>query len=324
MRLGLIFRIDRFLLLLISVVVIATLFPCGGSSKVFFDQATVIAIALLFFMHGARLSRSAIMAGIGHWRLHLLVIFSTFILFPLLGLAMRFNPGQLIPPEIIMGFLYLCAMPSTVQSSIAYTSMAKGNVVAAVCSASASSLLGVFISPLLVNLLLHAQGEEGPALFSAIGNIFMQLMLPFIVGHLARPWIAQWMEKNRSWISRCDRISILLVVYTAFSEAVVGGIWHQVTPWMLLLILLLSALLLAIVITWNTWLARRIGFSIPDEVTLVFCGSKKSLVNGIPMAHVLFPAVSVGIMVLPLMVFHQLQLMVCAFLAQRYAQKQGQ
>nr|WP_306423369.1 bile acid:sodium symporter family protein [Yersinia entomophaga] len=220
----------------------------------------------------------------------------------------------------VFGIPVSVRLPATVQSAIAYTSVAGGNVAAAICSASASSILGVFLSPLLVGALMQTQGGSTDTLH-AIGSIIMQLMVPFIVGHLSRPLIAKWVERHKKLVNITDRSSILLVVYVAFSEAVVEGIWHQIDGWSLLAILVCSLVLLAIVIVANTLAARWLGFNTADEITIVFCGSKKSLANGIPMANVLFPASVVGVMVLPLMIFHQVQLMVCAVLAQRYARR---
>ncbi|WP_024562439.1 bile acid:sodium symporter family protein [Siccibacter turicensis] len=313
-------KIDTFLLIMIGVVIVASFFPCEGRVKTGFEYLTTFAIGLLFFMHGAKLSREAIFAGMGHWRLHLVVFISTFALFPLLGLLMQFIPHSVLPPSLYLGFLYLCALPATVQSAIAFTSVAKGNVAAAICSASASSILGIFLSPVLVGALMQAQQGDTNTL-DAIGKIVLQLMVPFVVGHLSRPLIGRWVDRHKKLINMTDRSSILLVVYVAFSEAVVGGIWHQIDGKALLVVVGLSIVLLAVVLVVNTWAARALGFNTADEVTIVFCGSKKSLANGVPMANVLFPASAVGVMVLPLMIFHQIQLMVCAVLAQRYARR---
>lgn len=313
-------KIDNFLLIMIGVVVVASLFPCEGIVKTGFEYLTTFAIALLFFMHGAKLSRDAIMAGMGHWKLHLVVFLSTFALFPLLGLAMGFLSPAILSQPLYMGFLYLCALPATVQSAIAFTSVAGGNVAAAVCSASASSILGIFLSPVLVGALMQTQ-EGSTDTLHAIGKIIMQLMVPFVIGHLSRPLIGKWVDRHKKLIGLTDRSSILLVVYVAFSEAVVEGIRHQVNGFSLLMVLVCSLALLTIVLVVNTLAARLLGFNTADEITIVFCGSKKSLANGVPMANVLFPASAVGMMVLPLMIFHQIQLMVCAVLAQRYARK---
>ncbi len=248
-------RIDKFLLVLILVVIVASLFPCEGIWKTFFEHLTTAAIALLFFMHGAKLSREAIIAGMSHWKLHLLVFLSTFALFPLLGLAMNLLVPGIMTPTVYLGFLYLCALPATVQSAIAFTSAAGGNVAAAICSASASSILGVFLSPLLVGALMHTQGGNTDVLH-AIGSIILQLMVPFVVGHLARPLIGKWVDRHRKLINLTDRSSILLVVYTAFSAAVVEGIWHRIDGWSLLTILVMSLVLLTVVLVINTYAAR--------------------------------------------------------------------
>lgn len=313
-------KIDTFLVIMIGVVIVASFFPCEGRVKTAFEYLTTFAIGLLFFMHGAKLSREAIFAGMGHWRLHLVVFLSTFALFPALGLLMQFIPHSVLPPSLYLGFLYLCALPATVQSAIAFTSVAKGNVAAAICSASASSILGIFLSPVLVGALMQAQQGDTNTL-DAIGKIVLQLMVPFVVGHLSRPLIGRWVDRHKKLINMTDRSSILLVVYVAFSEAVVGGIWHQIDGAALMVVVGLSTVLLAVVLVVNTLAARMLGFNTADEVTIVFCGSKKSLANGVPMANVLFPASAVGVMVLPLMIFHQIQLMVCAVLAQRYARR---
>ncbi|WP_107929075.1 bile acid:sodium symporter family protein [Neisseria animaloris] len=312
-------KIDTFLLMLLLMMLAATLFPAQGEAKTFFKYLTTAAIALLFFMHGAKLSRESILAGIRHWRLHLLVLSSTFVLFPLIGMAMRPLSPWLMEPEIYQGFLYLCALPATVQSAIAFTSLARGNLAAAVCSASASSLLGVFVSPLLVGMLMSTQGDMD--FFGSVRAVMLQLLLPFVLGHLSRRWIAEWVAEHKKLIRFTDQSSILLVVYTAFSEAVLEGIWSRVGWSTLLVIAAVSCAMLALVLLATTYSARLLGFDKEDEITIVFAGSKKSLANGVPMANILFPAPMVGMMVLPLMIFHQIQLMVCAVLAQRYAKR---
>ena len=311
---------DNFTLALVATVVLATLAPAQGAVAHFFDGFTTFAIGLLFFLHGAKLSRDAIRAGVTHWRLHLLVFACTFALFPLLGLALKPLLLPLITPELYTGVLFLCVLPATVQSAIAFTSMARGNIPAAVCSASASTMLGVFVTPVLVGLVVlpHAAATSS---FDSIGRILLQLMLPFVAGHLARPWIAGWIHRRKQILGLVDRGSILLVVYTAFSAAVIEGLWRQVPLQALAGLLGVCAVLLACALFLTGWFARRLGFDKADEITIVFCGSKKSLASGIPMAKVLFASHAVGAIVLPLMLFHQMQLMVCAVLAQRYARR---
>lgn len=311
-------RLDPMMVKLLITVLLATFLPARGEWVNIFSNLTTIAIALLFFMHGAKLSREKIIAGSSHWQLHLWIMCSTFILFPALALLLVWWHPVKVADEIYTGFVYLAILPATVQSAIAFTSLAGGNVAAAVCSASASSLLGVFISPMLVNMVMHLHSNTPSNGLAQIGHIMLQLFVPFVLGHLTRPWIGAWVERHRSLLGKTDQGSILLVVYSAFSEAVVNGIWHKVGLTTLTWIIIGCILLLVIVIAINLLVARFFGFSRPDEITILFCGSKKSLANGVPMANILFPASSVGIMVLPLMLFHQIQLMVCSWLAQRY------
>lgn len=311
-------RIDPMMIKLIITVLLASFLPAKGGFVDFFEYLTTAAIALLFFMHGAKLSREKIIAGSSHWQLHLWIMCSTFVLFPVLGLLLVWWHPVNVGPEIYTGFLYLCILPATVQSAIAFTSLAGGNVAAAVCSASASSLLGVFISPLLVNLVMDVHSSAPTDGLEQVGKIMLQLLVPFVIGHLSRRWIAGWVEKHRSLIGKTDQTSILLVVYSAFSEAVVNGIWHRVGIDTLLWILAGCLLLLFVALAINFLAARLFGFSRADQIVVLFCGSKKSLANGVPMANILFPASAVGIIVLPLMIFHQVQLMVCSFIAGRY------
>jgi solute carrier family 10 (sodium/bile acid cotransporter), member 7 len=313
---------DNFTLALVCTVALASLLPAHGRPAHFFEGLTTVAIGALFFLHGAKLSREAILAGITHWRLHLLVFGCTFALFPLLGFALKPVLSPLVTPQLYTGVLFLCVLPATVQSAIAFTSMARGNIPAAVCSASASTLLGVFVTPILVNLLVmpHGGGANGGAV-EAIGRILLQLMLPFVAGHLLRPWIGSWIRQRASVLKFVDQGSILLVVYTAFSAAVIEGLWRQVPLSALLGLVLVCGVLLALALASTTWIARKLGFDKEDEITIVFCGSKKSLASGIPMAKVLFASHAVGAIVLPLMLFHQMQLMVCAVLARRYAMR---
>ncbi|HUA79510.1 MAG TPA: bile acid:sodium symporter family protein [Dyella sp.] len=311
---------DNFTLCLIGTVTVASLLPCRGAAATVFEWLTNLAIALLFFLHGAKLSREAVIAGITNWRLHLVVMASTFALFPLLGLLLKPLLMPLVTPGLYVGILFLCTLPSTVQSSIAFTSIARGNVSAAVCSASASSLIGIVVTPLLTGLVVQAHGQ-GAMSWHAVGDIVLQLLVPFVAGQIAQRRIGGWVQRHRPLIGFVDQGSILLVVYTAFSAAVLQGLWKQLPLSVLGGLLVVNAILLALALLATRYGSRALGFSREDEITVVFCGSKKSLASGVPMANVLFPAHALGMIVLPIMLFHQMQLMVCAVLARRYAQR---
>ncbi|HEY2205070.1 MAG TPA: bile acid:sodium symporter family protein [Pseudonocardia sp.] len=311
-------RLDRFLLLILATVLTATLLPAGGAWATGFDHATTVAIGLLFFLYGARLSPAEAVAGLRHWRLHGAVVLATFVLFPLLGLAAQLLPESVLPHPLALGVLFLCCLPSTVQSSIAFTSVARGNVPAAICAASLSNLAGVLLTPLLVGVLMATRGGFSGR---AVLDVALQLLAPFVLGQLLRPWIGRWVSAHRRLLSVVDRGSILLVVYVAFGEGVRAGSWRQLSPGALVALVAVDLVLLAAVLVVTAWVPRRLGFDRADRVTILFCGSKKSLASGLPMASVLFAGPGVGLLVLPLMLFHQIQLMVCAALAGRIARR---
>jgi len=312
-------RIDPFLIALLLAAGLAFVLPARGVAGRAVEILTQAAIALLFFLQGVRLQRAAVIAGMTHWRLQLLTLACTFVLFPVLGFAMRALAPGFLSDSLWLGVLYLCTLPSTVQSSIAFTSIAKGNVPAAICAATASNLLGILITPLLVAALLNLHGAGTGSPLDQIRSIVLQLLVPFIAGQIASRWLRPWALRHATLLSFTDRGSIILVVYSAFSAAVLAGAWSGLKAIELAKILGLSALLLAIVLASSRAFSRALGFAREDEITVVFCGSKKSLATGVPMANILFPAATVGLVILPVMVFHQLQLMVCAFIANRYA-----
>lgn len=315
---------DRFTTLLVLAVVLATLIPVHGNGIPVMEWVTNIGIALLFFLHGSRLSRDAIIAGAMHWRLHIAIFSTTFIFFPLIGIALRPVLEPLVTPGLYLGILYLCVLPATVQSAISFTSIARGNIAAAVCSASASSIIGIFVTPLLIALLLSEFSSDLPPIsFEAIWKIMLQLLFPFALGHFMRPWLGNFLLKNAAILKFFDQGIIILVIYAAFSHAVNEGLWHETPAQALIMVTLISCLILAIALGSTLLLGKIFKFDIKDRITLMFCGSKKSLASGLPMAQVIFAGSPIGAIILPLMIFHQIQLMVCAVIATRFGQRTG-
>lgn len=309
---------DPFMAMILGAVIAASIVPCRGSVAAAFHVATVVAVVILFFLHGAKLSREAVLAGIGHWRLHLLVVTTTFVVFPLCGLALRPVGARLVGPDLYEGVIFLCALPATVQSAIVFTSIAGGNVPAAICSASLSTLLGVVLTPLVLGFT-GAHRESGGVALAGVRDVALEILLPFVAGQVARRFLGPWLVRHSSVVSLVDRSTIVLVVYVAFSDAVVQHLWQRVSGRELAGLVVVSAILLASVLVFTRQASRWLGFSREDEITIVFGGSKKSLASGVAMANVLFPAPLVGMMVLPLMLFHQMQLMACTVIARRYA-----
>lgn len=310
-------RLDPYIVAIVAMVALASALPARGVGKDILDQVVHAAIAILFFIYGAKISPQAIWAGISHWRLQSLVFVTTFIVFPLIGFGIvKLTQGHL-DSGLVTGLMFLCLLPSTVQSSITFTSIARGNVPAALCCASVSNLAGVVITPLLAAMLLST--HSGGIALDSVRDIALQILLPFVVGQCARPFVGNWLNRQKTLTMLVDRGSILLVVYSAFSAGVVAGIWSKVTPQNLSLVIVLDLVMLATVLVFTNVISRLLRFPVEDEIAIVFCGSKKSMASGLPMANIIFPASTVGLIVLPLMLFHQMQLMVCAALARRYS-----
>ena len=306
--------IDPYILLLLGTVGLAALLPARGTAADVASGASTAAIAFLFFLYGARLSTREALDGLRHWRLHVTVLACTFIVFPALGLASRALVPVLLTQPLYQGLLFLTLVPSTIQSSIAFTSIARGNVPAAICAGSFSSLVGIVVTPLLAAGLLGGSGGGFSA--DSLVKIVLQLLVPFVAGQLLRPWIGDFVARHKKVLGYVDRGSILLVVYTAFSAGMVQGIWHRVSPARLGALLGVEAVLLAVMLLLTWYGAKALRFSREDRIAIQFAGSKKSLASGLPMASVLFGA-HASLAVLPLMLFHQMQLMVCAVIAKR-------
>lgn len=307
--------LDRFTILLVLMVLIATLLPISGQFAYYFNILTTVAIAVLFFLHGAKLSREAVIEGMLHWRMHALVFIFTFLIFPLIGLLSRPVLEPVLGQQLYWGFLFMCFLPSTVQSSIAFTSMAKGNVAGAVCSASFSNIIGMFITPILVSYFILGQSQHDFDPTKSIVQITLLLLVPFILGQLLRPFIFLQMRKFPSVVKVFDQGSILMVVYGAFSSAVVAGLWQQVSGITLIYLTLACSVLLTVVMLLALYLPKWLGFNQADQITIFFCSSKKTLASGVPMAQILFIGQPLGMIVLPIMIFHQIQLMVCGVIA---------
>ncbi|MBN9644376.1 bile acid:sodium symporter family protein [Corynebacterium mendelii] len=308
-------RIDPLIVLIIGAVIVAAVFPVTGQAEHLFTIATKLAIALLFFLYGARLSPQEALRGLKHWRLHLTILVFTFVVFPLIGIAMA-PLSDLMPHGLFLGLVYLTLVPSTVQSSVAFTSISRGNVAGAIVSASASNLLGVVITPLLV-LLVMAQGSGVHIDGQVFADIAIQLLLPFALGQLTRRWVKNFAAMKATKI--VDRGSITMVVYSAFSAGMVEGIWAKVSPRSIVFLVLFSIAVVLFMLWLTRFTALRLGFDDSDMKAIQFCGTKKSLATGLPMAAVIFGGAGVGLLILPLMIFHQVQLMMCAWLAGRYA-----
>lgn len=312
---------DPLIVLIILAVIIAIIAPARGNFADIFGQLTNVAIALLFFLYGARLSTQEALNGLKHWRLHLTILAFTFMVYPLIGIALR-PLTAVISHDMYLGILFLTLVPSTVQSSVAFTSIAKGNVAGAIVSASASNLVGVVVTPLLVMLLMGTGGGVHIDT-SVFGEIALLLLAPFVLGQFTRRWVGKVAQSKATKV--VDRGSIAMVVYSAFSKGVVDGVWTSISLWDLAFLVVFAAAFVAFMLWLTRKASQKMGFNRADTIAIEFCGSKKSLATGLPMASVIFASggASLGLLILPLMIYHQVQLMMCSWLAARYAQRPG-
>lgn len=310
-------KLDILIVLIVSAVIVAIIAPARGQFAEWFSVATSIAIAVLFYLYGARLSTREALDGLKHWRLHLTILAFTFVVFPIIGLLCK-PISAIFGQELYLGILYLTLVPSTVQSSVAFTSIARGNVAGAIVSASASNLAGVFLTPLLVMFLMTGGGAVHIDA-QVFLDIAIQLLLPFVLGQLTRRWVKDFAANKATKV--VDRGSIAMVVYSAFSAGMVAGVWSTVSAWQIVGLVIFSAALVAFMLWLSRFIAQRLGFSRKDTIAIEFCGSKKSLATGLPMAAVIFGNANLGLLILPLMIFHQVQLMICSWLASHYAKQ---
>lgn len=314
------FGLDGFILGLLSAVVLAALWPdlLRSGGLIHIDVFTTYGVAVVFLLYGLTLSPSKMRKGITNWRLHVVVQMATFVLFPLVGVAFQALFGKRLDPALALGVFYLCALPSTVSSSVAMTSIARGNVPGAIFNASLSSLIGVFLTPLWVNGFLHAQGEGLP-LGPVVLKIVMLVLAPIVLGQILRPFVLRWIEAHIQAAKLLDRATILAIVANSFADSVAEGVWAAHGLGTLLLIAAISVGLFWVVFALMWGLSRMVGFNREDHIAAIFCGSKKSLAAGVPMARIMFggnPAL--GLIIAPVMLFHLLQLVMVSVMARRF------
>ncbi|MCG2799190.1 MAG: bile acid:sodium symporter [Cellulomonas sp.] len=310
------FGVDPLTIAILTVLVLGLLVPVRGAGASVVGTASTAAIVLLFFLYGVRTSRAELSSAVRGWRLQSAILVSTFVAFPLIGLLASQAP--FLSPDLRTGVLYLSLLPSTVQSSIVFTSIARGDVAGAITGATASNLLGIVLTPLLVAGLL---GRSGGGLGAdAVVGTLTQLLGPFVLGQLVQRRFGPWVRAHVSLTRVTDRATIVLVVYSSVSEATVSGAWSHLTVGALAGLLAVCALVLAAMLAFTWRGGALLGLDRGGRIALLMCGSKKSLATGLPMAAVLFTPAMAASVALPVIVFHQLQLAVCAMLARRLGQ----
>lgn len=308
-------KVDFFLIAIFLVMIVGIFIRLPDQQLHLLEDLSSFMVMLLFFTYGAKLPFQEIRQGITNWKLHISVLVATFLIFPLLGLILYPVNLYFLGASFALGCLYVTLLPSTVQSSIAFTSIAKGNVAGAVCAATLSNTLGVFLTPLLVYLCMGK--ESGVDLHNFYG-VLTHLLLPFFIGQLVQPVIGKWLRAHRLVTKVVDNSSVLLVVASAVGIASSRGLWQRSGVWEIFGLVGSSAVLLFLLLAW-TWVSGR-GLSRADRIVLLMCGSKKSLASGIPMAAIIFPSAVLASVTIPVIIFHQFQLIVCSVIARRLGQ----
>lgn len=316
-------KIDGFLLGMIAAVALAWVFPEPGAQGGWLQPELLnkLGVALIFFLNGVALSFAAMKAGALRWPVHVLVQTTTFLLFPLLGVALLWLTDAWLSPELAIGFFFLCALPSTVSSSVAMTSAARGNVPAAVFNATLSSLIGVAVTPLWMSWRLHTEGQGGDVL-GVIVDLLIWLVSPLVLGQIARRWMADWAKRHKALVHRVDRGTILLIIYTSFCDSIMRGVWSGNALNAVIAAVVGSLVLFYLVMGTVETIAKAAKFPAADRIAAVFCGSKKTIASGVPMAQLIFAGdPRIGVILLPLLVYHPLQLVICGVLAGRWAKR---
>jgi sodium/bile acid cotransporter 7 len=309
--------LDWFLLALLGVVALAYWQPGLGSkaSPVPWHLITTVGVALVFFFYGLKLNVAKLREGMRNWRLPLVVQFATFALFPVLALLVRPLFGTTGGELLWQSIFFLCALPSTVSTSVVMVSIAGGNLPAAIFNASLSSLLGIVLTPLLTSLFLHT-GTGGGQLWGLAAQLLWQVVVPVGAGILLNSRFGAAVDRHKAGLRYFDQLTILLIVFTAFCDSFAEGIFRRYEPADIakLSVGMMGLYLLVFGLIWG--LGRLLNFSKADNIVAVFCGSKKSLVHGSVMASLLFPASITGLVLLPLMLYHALQIILASSMAQ--------
>lgn len=316
-------KLDWFLAGLFFAVVAASVYPqLGAREGILHPELTnKLGVALIFFLHGIGLSFQALKAGTLHWRLHALVQSCTFLLFPLLGLAIYHGGSVWFGADLRLGLFFLCALPSTVSSSVAMTAAARGNVAGALFNATISSLLGVVLTPLWVSFVTST-ASTGIEFGKVVLDLCRWLVLPLVLGQLARPFLSGWAKRHKARIHLVDRLTILFLVYTSFCDSVRAGVWTSHGAGTLAAVLVISAALFFVVMAVSSATANALRFTAEDRIAAVFCASKKSMATGVPMAQLMFGhGGTLGLVVLPILIYHSFQLVVAGLLAARWARR---
>lgn len=306
--------VDPFVALLLLTLVVAAVLPPVGWFAEFLTDVRGVIIAVVFLSAGLRISPAATWKGLKAWRLHGLTLATTFVFLPVVAGLFALLASQVVSRELVTGLLFLGALPSVVQTSVTFVSMARGNTAAAICAASLSNLVGVLATPLLVVLTIGSYAGIG---IGQVAEVLVQILLPFAIGQVLHSRLGGWAGRHGTAVRWIDRGAVLMIVYSAFGAAVAGGVWHRLPGTELVVVAAVCAALLAIALATTYFGSGALGFDLADRSVITFCGSEKSLTTGLPMSAILFTGPLAGVVIIPVIIYHQLQLIACSLIARK-------
>ncbi len=312
------------MLAILVAIVVAYFFPQWGiaTSPIPLDTISAVGIALIFFLYGLKLSPQKLKAGLGNYKLHLLVQACTFLVFPLVVLLFRPLIQNAEHELLWLSFFFLAALPSTVSSSVVMVSIAKGNIPAAIFNASISGIIGIVITPLWMGLFIDDMQTDFD--FTEIYmNLVLQILAPVILGLLLQRFWGGFIQKHTKKLTLFDKSIILLIIYKSFATSFNDGIFSGVSLFDLAILVVGVLFLFVLVYMLTGRIATALGFSIEDRITAQFCGTKKSLVHGTVFSKIIFGGMpGLGLVLLPLMLFHASQIMIISAIASRFANRE--
>ncbi|MGO1244462.1 MAG: bile acid:sodium symporter family protein [Sphingobacterium sp.] len=316
-------KFDTFIIALFVFILLAYFSPqlyLWGQGKVL-SSITLIGVSLIFFFYGLKLSLPNLKSGLRNWRMHLVIQGATFVLFPLLVLLFYPMISSSIQEDFWLSFFFLATVPSTVSSSVVMVSIAQGNISSSIFNASVSGLIGVAITPLWMQFFLDFGHVN--VLMDVYWGLIKEIIIPVIVGLLLQPYLGEFAMRHSKGLANFDKLVILLIVYGSFAESFVSGVFNTVEPTYLAGVFVGVVAMFVMVYGVLYWLSTAVfHFNLEDRITVLFCGSKKSLTHGTVFGKFLFVNSSAaGLYFLPLMIFHAFQILVITFIAQRYARK---
>ncbi len=313
-------KFDSFIVALLGCIGLAYFFPQGVlyQDGQFMALLTGIGVSLIFFFYGLKLPFSTIKSGLSNWRLHLVIQLATFLLFPLLLLPFRLLVDTVEQEHYWLSFFFLAVLPSTVSSSVVMVSIARGNIPAAIFNASISGLIGVVVTPLWMSLFLDFHTEN--VFVDVYWGLIREIIIPVILGLLLQRYFGQWATRHSKKLTLFDKSIILLIVYSSFAESFVSGVFNQVSTSYLIWVFVgvMVFFFLVYVLIWGL-VKYAFKFTVADQITALFCGSKKSLTHGSVFGKFLFVNNPyAGLYFLPIMLFHAFQIFVVTIIAQHY------